>query len=118
MSDRYLNDFFDAYVTCALWSSNDEGGKPLDASFGREDIAPSALIRMRDDCHGFIVRASMKIRRNWNADSAGHDFWLTRNGHGAGFWARGEPDGPLLTKYAEEYGPCDLYVGNDGSIYL
>jgi hypothetical protein len=49
---------------------------------------------------------------------AGHDFWLTRNGHGAGFWDRGLGDvGDRLTDAAHVYGSVDLYVGDDGLIY-
>lgn len=117
----YLDKFFDAYVKCALWSStdsaDDSGGAPLDDNYGPEDIDPATLARMRKDCHEFIVRASMEVRRNWTAEQAGYDFWLTRNGHGAGFWDRGQPDGALLTKYAEEHPGVDLYVGDDGKVY-
>lgn len=39
------------------------------------------------------------------AASAGHDFALTRNGHGAGFWDRGLGDlGDRLTRAARAYG--------------
>ena len=53
------------------------------------------------------------------AAMAGHDFWLTRNGHGAGFWD-GDwplPYADLLDKAAQAAGTCDLYVGDDGMIY-
>ena len=47
-----------------------------------------------------------------------HDFWLTRNGHGVGFWDRdlGEV-GDKLTK-ACEYTEVDLYVGDDNKLYI
>lgn len=49
---------------------------------------------------------------------AGIDFWLTRNGHGAGFWDRGLGDvGTRLTCAAHNYGSVDLYAGDDGLIY-
>jgi len=49
---------------------------------------------------------------------AGHDFWLTRNGHGAGFWDRGlGPVGTRLTDAAHACGSVDLYAGDDGWIY-
>lgn len=51
-------------------------------------------------------------------DRAGHDFWLTRCGHGAGFWDRGLGDiGCKLTEAASVYGSVDLYIGDDGLIY-
>jgi hypothetical protein len=55
---------------------------------------------------------------NWTAEQAGHDFWLTRNRHGAGFWDRGHgAEGADLTQHAKSFGDCDLYVGDDGGIY-
>jgi hypothetical protein len=50
---------------------------------------------------------------------AGHDFALTRNGHGAGFWDGDwpEPAATELTKLSKEYGEVDLYVGDDGLLW-
>ena len=40
------------------------------------------------------------------AELAGHDFWLTRNGHGAGFWDGDwqEPAAAALTAAAHAFG--------------
>jgi len=48
-----------------------------------------------------------------------HDFWLTRNGHGAGFWDGDWDDetGKRLTTISKKYVEIDLYVGDDGKIY-
>ncbi len=53
------------------------------------------------------------------AAMAGHDFWLTRCGHGAGFWDGDwpEPAASVLTEASKEFGNVDLYVGDDGQIY-
>jgi hypothetical protein len=50
---------------------------------------------------------------------AGHDFWLTRNGHGAGFWDGDWPEAyeKMFTKGAESYGDFTLYLGDDGKVY-
>jgi len=50
---------------------------------------------------------------------AGHDYWLTRNGHGAGFWDGDwpEPYAAQLDDSAHAYGTVELYVGDDGKIY-
>jgi hypothetical protein len=54
-----------------------------------------------------------------------HDLWLTRNGHGAGFWDGDYRDretgidiGQKLTELAKTYSSVDVYVGDDGQIYL
>lgn len=52
---------------------------------------------------------------------AGHDFWLTRNRHGAGFWEVSywpKEVGDVLTKTAHEFGEISLYVGDDGLLYF
>ncbi len=53
----------------------------------------------------------------------GHDLWLTRNGHGCGFWERGDDIGRRLTANAEPYGAAYVSVGampddEDGTLYL
>ena len=49
-----------------------------------------------------------------------HDFWLTRNGHGAGFWDGDYDDevGTELTKIAHTFKELDCYVGDDGKIHF
>ncbi len=53
------------------------------------------------------------------AAQAGHDFWLTRNGQGAGFWDGDWPKaaGKRLTKSSKTFGETTLYVGDDGKIH-
>ncbi len=48
----------------------------------------------------------------------GHDFALTRNGHGVGFWDRGYGDiGDILTDACKPYGEHNLYVDADDKIW-
>ena len=117
-----LNDFFTAYVECALWSSTDEsdesGGEPMDANYTIDDIAAESLEDMRKDCQDFIEGNAADLA-DMDSEQAGHDFWLTRNGHGAGFWDRGLGElGERLTKASEPYGDSHLYVGDDGKIHV
>ena len=49
----------------------------------------------------------------------GHDFLLTRSGHGAGFWDRGlGPIGDRLSDEAHHFGETNLYRGDDGLLYF
>lgn len=58
------------------------------------------------------------LRCERNDRRAGVDFWLTRNGHGAGFWDGGWPEhSDELTKLSKPYGSVDLYIGDDGLIH-
>ena len=111
-----IDAFSRAYLECALWTSIDEDGAPLDATHDIYDFAPAILKAMYTDCETF-VSDNLDALANWDARQAGHDFWLTRNGHGAGFWDRGMPTGEVLTNAAEAYGERDLYVGDDSLIH-
>jgi len=117
-----LDDFTLAYIECALWSSNDEstpeGGVPLDSNYGIHDLHPDALAAITDDCRKFQKEHAADISGDLSA--AGHDFWLTRNGHGAGFWDGDWPKdaGDRLTAASEKLGEVYLYVGDDGKLYV
>lgn len=112
-----LDDFTLAYIECALWSSTDEsnesGGNPLDQNYEIEDIALKTLREMIEDCRCFQAFHSAEyLAGGWTDEQAGHDFWLTRNRHGAGFWDRGldAQAEQSLTSAAHAYGGVDLYV--------
>ena len=110
--------FLDAYIAVALWSSTDDSGTPFDETYTTGDLSGDLMDQMIEDCAAFIAKADLSDER---FTQAGHDFWLTRNGHGVGFWARpevyGEEKAQELTALAESFGPVDLYVGDDGRIY-
>ncbi len=116
--------FFNAYVEAALWSSYGDDGEPLDATYTVDDIADESLAAMEQDCQAFW-RANHEDLGQYRdpkygaEELGGHDFWLTRNGHGAGFWDRDLPDdvGKRLTEAAKVFGEDDLYLGDDGRIY-
>lgn len=112
-----LASFITGYMECALWSSTDDNDVPLDTHYGVEDIAVGSLASMEADCEDF-VKAYPFLLEDWNASQAGHDFWLTRNHHGAGFWDRGKATGDALTKQAHVYGESCLYVGDDDKVYI
>lgn len=118
-----MNDFLTAYIECALWSSTNDDGSSLDDGRDEGDIAPETLEAMRKDCEDFQesnarLLAQAYATGRYDESQAGHDFWLTRNGHGAGFWDRGlGATGEALTRDAKVHGSVDLYVGDDGFIY-
>lgn len=113
--------FTDAYLECALWSSTDEsrddGGDPLDDNYGPDDIDNLALASAIEDCRDFQKENASDLE-GLDLEQAGHDFWLTRNRHGAGFWDRGLGDkGERLTKASHGYGEVCLVVGDDGKVH-
>jgi hypothetical protein len=121
------------YLIAALWASTDNAGNPLDDTCDDSDWHPSAIARANADCAAFIAQAQQLLpylpdsygahpdcgRVHPAYAALGHDLWLTRNHHGAGFWDRGlGAVGEKLTGLAHEMGECDAYIGNDCFIYL
>ena len=113
------------YLTCALWSSIGDDGEPLDTEFGVEDISEGTRIQSNTDILSAIMLADDACpdwRGFWSDEQFAQDLWLTRNGHGTGFWdrytgGRGDEIGDILTGIAESLGNVDLYVGDDGKVY-
>jgi hypothetical protein len=102
-----------AYKTCALWSSADGDGTSLDSEkYASARWTKAALRTMEDDVRDFVSANKAALEASGLDDEQiGHDFWLTRNGHGAGFWDRGLGSvGDELTKAAEAHGSQDLYI--------
>jgi hypothetical protein len=136
MDTEYIDAVLSHYIRTALWSQTDEsddsGGEPLDANWGPEDLTAEAVAEMRADVADFLdciersrptVFDEMKFTLWADPGQVGHDFWLTRNGHGAGFWDRysgghpAEPLGDYLTAWSKPYGDAHLYVGDDRRIH-
>ena len=115
-----FEDFFQGYLVCALWSSLDENGNPLDDTHDTSDYSQEAEDKMREDCRIFYnENRNLMYDANTDFSQHGHDFWLSRNGHGAGFWDRGNGEiGERLHKAAQAKGSKDLYIGDDGFIYM
>jgi hypothetical protein len=114
-----IDEFAEAYIRCALWSSTDDydQGTTLDEAHGITDIHPDTLAAMLAECRFFLDDNASDIGPRYS--QAGQDFWLTRNHHGAGFWDGDWPHdaGQRLTDAAHVWGSVDLYLGDDGRIH-
>lgn len=125
-----MDKFTAAYIECALWSSNDEsdesGGNPIDENYGVEDIALDSMAKIEADCAQFqennteLLAQVPHLNPRWSTEEQnGHDFWLTRNGHGAGFWDRGYGEiGDKLSKACEAFGDCNVLIGDKGKLHF
>jgi hypothetical protein len=112
-NDPNLQKFLTAYIGCALWSSNTDE----DESLMSHTVSKEAQTQMEADCKAFLEKNEALIGDR--VGDAGHDFWLTRNGHGAGFWDGDWPEhGEELTEASKAFKECDLYVGDDDLVYL
>lgn len=115
--------FLGAYINAMLWSTSgtNQDGEDLESLEG-VDLAPITLEKAKADCTTFLKEnysLFLETPDHYDWEQFGHDFWLTRNGHGAGFWDRGLGNlGDRLTTAAQTFGQCDPYIGDDGLIYF
>jgi hypothetical protein len=117
-----IDKFLSAYIECAIWSSTDDEGESLDRL--SLDLDADSLAAMRTDCDGFMKANTALldeacIRHGYSWERAGHDYWLTRNGHGTGYWDRTVLDagglGDALTEATRAWGEAYVYVRYDGT---
>lgn len=121
-----------AFADALLWTTShtDENGMTLSDDLSGFEFFTQSAESIRKACHDFLknlpehIGAAARVAysgREWPAFVCiGHDFLLTRNGHGAGFWYQDFlPDGlgNALTEYAENWGKCYAYLGDDGLVY-
>ena len=121
-----MNEFAQGYIEAFLWSETDEstpdGGEPLDANYSQNDIAPDSMAKIIRDCAMFQEVAKDLLERTYREgyteEQAGHDFLLTRNHHGAGYWDRGLGEvGDKLTTAAQLFREVNGYAENGGVYY-
>lgn len=112
-----IDDMVTHYLTAALWLSTDDGDRPLDHDYGLSDFTEDATSQALNDCTKFVEQAG-ELLNGITPESAGHDFWLTRNHHGAGFWDRGYPkaQGDGLTLLAYKFGDINAVTTGTGSV--
>ena len=116
------NKIAKGYLDAMFWTEEEETTKEKDFT----DLAPETIKKIQRDVGKFYKMTQDLINAlpteytdKYGYEQVGHDFWLTRNGHGSGFWDRqlGEL-GDKLTEIAETFGEATLYKGDDGKLYL
>lgn len=134
---RHLDPFTRSYIDTALWSSvpHHEGnpeGRSLEETHSTDDIHPITLAEMATDCRNFREGLPQHLQDALNGEDperAGADFWLSRNGHGSGYFdgdrygeSRDE-DGDYhnhsneLQDHARMWGEYNLEPDEDGKIH-
>jgi hypothetical protein len=134
-NEHDLEEFLTAYIEAAIWC-NEEDLKDGNGNAITE-IAPEAVAFMREDCLAFLqhklggsliaVAERLDAEGQWSLPGgvgcsilayAGHDFWLTQNGHGCGFWDGDWPEGigKGLAELSKSFGEVFLYIDDNGLI--
>jgi hypothetical protein len=117
---RAMDSFLTAYLTAALWTESDDNDQPLDKRYSIESFSPEALAKATAECDAFRQEVGTLFQSKEQLEQAGHDFWLTRNGHGCGFWDGDwpEPDATTLTDASHRAGGSYIIVGDDGQLHF
>jgi hypothetical protein len=107
------NRFRRGYQDALFWSTYfDENHTLEDVGLGLSDMDAETKEQVYEDAMHFYHSHHHLIPAG-EAEQAGHDFWLSRNGHGAGFFARPEVYGEHtdhLQEQAEAAGEHSLYA--------
>jgi hypothetical protein len=112
-----FNAFCEATIEAHLWADcfvdDPETGEltaePMDHAANL--LTEKAARAIRSDCADFWV-ANVRMIRD-RPEQAGHDFALTRNGHGAGFWDGDWPEhGDMLTEASKPFGTRSLWFND------
>lgn len=114
------------YLECARWSSHDDGGDPFDAAkYDGISWSEDAQDAAQSDVYRFIAEHVVAARHFMDATvpqlgwgQVGHDLWLTRNGHGAGYWDRGYagPAIDTLVEGAKALGEVHICLSDDNEL--
>jgi hypothetical protein len=127
-TDSDVDEILNSYLETALWSTpdmdatedDDDYDRCLDKNYSITDFDEESAQKSRKDIESFLDKAKLlthdaMYELGMEVGRIGHDFWLTRNGHGAGFWD-GDYDqrkgdirlGDYLTGIAKEFKILDI----------
>ena len=111
--ERMANAYLEAV---AFTDFGDVDQPPSDSEFSAYAKAEAYI-----ECRNFYW-ANKDLIPDDKLVQAGHDLWLTRNGHGSGFWDRpeiwGEEGTDILTRCAHSMGEKRVAVGDDGLVEI
>jgi len=112
-----------SYIETMLWSSSDViDGEDVQMDSLDNELAPEVRPQAKKDLEEFYKKAEKAgvDLTKYDDGNIGHDFWLTRNGHGAGFWDGDyeDADGKTLTKISKEFKELHPLLGDDGFIHV
>lgn len=111
-----VDDILDAYLEAAIWSSGDgEFDEYTIFDFADEDKD-----KAREDITKFLAQVGSMLDET-DDEQIGHDFWLSRNGHGTGFFDRDYYDkvtADKLQDIASSFKGKNVELGDDEKLHI
>ena len=136
MHDEIIDKMVAGFIDATLWTENlyddnNPDDTPMDSlGFVPENIDENSMARIRSDCAFFVniaLHAGVDIEKLYDPElslflsadngdnfyydwrAIGHDFLLSRNGHGAGFFDRDIPHADLFQHIASRFSEVHAY---------
>lgn len=109
------------YLIAAAWAESGDSESMLGET--PPPWSKEAKRQALRDCEEFVTACrqegiTYEELDSWDAEQVGHDFWLSRQGHGVGFRDRGRGAlGDRLHKVAKSLGDKTLWVENGEAHY-
>jgi hypothetical protein len=105
-----------SYLETALWSTEEEENGLQGKSIA--DVDKMSVQGAKKDVIDFLRQAETQAPdelQSYDAKALGHNLWLSRNGHGAGFF---DENNDKLQDIARNMKGVDMYLGDDGKVYI
>jgi len=111
-----IDEILNSYIETAIWAEesdeNDLQGKTIN------DVDKESVANSKIEIYNFIKKAQQEASdelSTYDSETLGHNLWLSRNGHGAGFF---DDNNDKLQNLARSMKPVDIYLGDDGKVYI
>jgi hypothetical protein len=117
---EHIKDMIAGYLNAAIWTEEEQIRETDGIDIRDLEFSPEAEKRATEDVSGFFEATRELFSQHTRYDLVGMDLWLSRNGHGAGFFD-GEQYGEnadALQEAACKMGECYLYAGDDGLLHF
>ena len=147
MEQGDINEILKGYIEAALWTEEEELKNDYYTDMGDDEDSLENLIALKDNFNrkNFISFMSDNFDDNSKIDAyvdiktfiryagdeaiqeainenglyqLGIDIWLTRNGHGSGFFNYNYENEDILMNAAKKLKEKSLYIGDDGKLHF
>lgn len=111
-TEQEIDTVVDHALIAWLWSEVDDNEEPFDANYSIHQVTIGERTKWTEEIAAFLEANNEDLHASGQSlEQIGHDFTLTRNGHGAGFWDRGLGDiGKRLTEACKPFGETHAFV--------